>query len=122
MAFTNRDIRTGMDVYTMAGRRLGTVARVTMLPGSILPASAADQESSAVNGEMFGPAPTQTIGNTGPLRQSAAEGFAAPADADTASVDSFTVARWWPFPGSRTVECSQVLNVSMEKVIITASS
>jgi hypothetical protein len=121
MAFTTRDIRPGMDVYDTTGRRLGSVGRVTPLAAPPLPASIPDDRSSDVSGEMLGPMPTQTIGNTGPRQQSANNAFAARNTADAPEVGGFAVTSWWPLPIGRTVQAAQVMNVSLERVVISTS-
>ncbi len=82
MSFDRRDIRPAMDVYTLDNVYLGSI--LAIIPGSrtpvkehILPEA---RQSSEVNGEMFGPMPTQTIGNPGPRTQSAASLYATQPD------------------------------------------
>lgn len=119
MSFDLRDIRAGMDVYTCDGVYLGTVRRV-------LPAGAPGQapprrefDASVLPGELLGPMPTATIGNPGPVTQSARRRFAtAPDGAPPIGSGQFLAGRL-PLPlGWRAFSVDDVLTVSLERVVL----
>lgn len=80
MTFDRRDVRRGMDVYTLDDAYLGTV--VWVRGRSPAPKAAARRqedranEGSAVSGELLGPMPTADLGNGGPRAQSARRAYA----------------------------------------------
>src|SRR5579859_7509772 len=108
-----------MDVYTFDNRYLGTVLSVRTGSGVAEERlSEGVRQSSAINGEMFGPAPTQQIGNSGPRVQSAAALYAAPGGNIARLGHGFmTVGRWWGLAGKRTIPIDDVQSVSLERVV-----
>ena len=121
MSFDRRDIRPAMDVYTRDNVYLGTVLAVTPGPqdqaGELIAADA--RQASAVNGELLGPMPTQTIGNHGPITQSARAGYATEPDAAQPLGNGALVAgKWWGLIGKRTIPLDDVQSVSLERVIL----
>ena len=76
MSLDDRDVRPGMDVYTLDDVYLGSVVRVE--PGDAPPAPRASPSAggSETSGESLGPMPTAAVGNRGPREQSAAQGYA----------------------------------------------
>ncbi len=121
MSFDNRDIRPNMDVYTGDNVYLGCVLET--IPGPAIPegeiVTADAKQASNVNGEAFGPMPTQPIGNSGPITQSAEAGYAtAPDSAPALGRGSLIVGKWWGLVGRRTIPIDAVQSVSMERVIL----
>ena len=121
MSFDRRDIRPSMDVYTRDNVYLGTVLDV--IQGPLLPAGelvAADaRQSSAVNGELLGPMPTQPIGNQGPTTQSARAGYATERDAaQPLGKGALVAGKWWGLIGRRTIPLDDVQSVSLERVVL----
>ena len=120
MSFDRRDIRKSMDVYTFDNVYLGTVLRMT--PGPIAdaePVPATAQQTSAVNGETLGPMPTLPIGNPAPLKQSARAAYATLRDAaEPLGRGTITVGKWWGLVGRHTIQISDVLTVSLERVVL----
>ena len=124
MSFDRRDIRPAMDVYTSDNVYLGTVLETfrgpAMPAGDPLPDHAL--EVSAVNGELLGPMPTQTIGNPGPSTQSARTRYAVgSASAQPLGRGTIVVGRWWGLVGRRTIPLEAVQAISMERVILRLS-
>ena len=123
-SFDLRDIRRSMDVFTIDNAWLGVVLFVTSAEGT---SNASDghvpvdaQQSSAVSGELLGPMPTQTIGNSGPRRQSARAGYATAADATPpiARGGTITVGKWWGLAVRRTIPLDAIQTVSLERVVL----
>ncbi len=121
MTFNSRDIRKHLEVYTFDGEYLGTVLEVESgpaVPRAVLVPEEARQPSD-VSGESFGPAPTQTAGNSGPLTQGARSDYAtAPDGAERVGVSSFTVGRLGGLLGRRAIPVEEVLSVSMERLLL----
>lgn len=125
MGFDTRDIRPSMDVYTLDNAYLGTVLRV--LPG---PASSPGErvgadarQSSAVLGELFGPAPTLPIGNKAPRRQSAHEEYRTQPDGAAPIGDGrILVGKWWGLKERREIPLREVLTVSHERVVLRSTA
>lgn len=121
MSFDQRDIRPGMDVYTLDNTYLGTVLAVIARPATATPeqVAATARQSSAVNGELLGPMPTQPIGNPGPRHQSAAMAYATPApDAQPLGQGAIVVGRWWGLRDRRVIPLEQVQTVALERVVL----
>lgn len=127
MSFDSRDIRPMMDVYTKDNLYLGSV--LAMTPGTLPTngkhgverAHAAHKhvEGSDFSGEMLGPVPTQTIGNTGPIVQSARANYASqPDDAILLGHGSITVGKWYGLLGRHTIPLDAVQTVSLERVVL----
>jgi len=121
MGFDRRDIRPAMDVYTLDNVYLGSVLAVipgpeTLVKEHVLPEA---RQTSSINGEMFGPMPTQTIGNTGPIKQSAKALYATePASAKPLGRGAISVGKWWGLMGRRTIPLEAIQTVSMERVVL----
>ena len=124
MSFDSRDIRPFMDVYTRDNVYLGTVRAIVPGPGDALPPPEEQppewaRQSSALDGERLGPAPTQALGNPGPRAQSARAGYAAALDgARPLGHGYLEVGRWWGLIGRRTIPLEAVQTVSLERVIL----
>ncbi len=130
MSFDTRDIRRSMDVYTHDNVYLGTVLEIIPCPNPRVggdqvetppgeEAPVPPQQRSEIDGEMFGPMPTQTIGNKGPSRQSARAGYAVhPDDAKLIGSGSIRVGKWWGLLSSRTIPIEDVQTVSIERVVL----
>ncbi len=68
---------------------------------------------------MFGPMPTQTIGNGGPIKQSAAALYATtPHAAQPLGQGTIQVGKWWGLVGRRTIPLAAIQTVSMERVVL----
>lgn len=125
MSFDRADIRPAMEVYTLDNVYLGTVLAVTPGPphADPTPERPATMHSSAVSGELMGPMPTQSLGNTGPQRQAAGAGYASAGDgAAPLGQGSFTVGKWYGLFGKRSFPLDAVQTVSMERIILRWSS
>jgi hypothetical protein len=121
MSFDRRDIRTAMDVYTRDNVYLGTVLAVIPGPQDRAgePVAAGARQTSAVNGELLGPMPTQTIGNPGPSTQSAHALYAVePDSAQPLGKGALVAGKWWGLIGRRTIPLDDVQSVSLERVIL----
>lgn len=120
MSFDSRDIRRAMDVYTLDNTYLGTVLSVRGEPASPMRAVKPDPTlSSTTNGELFGPMPTQTLGNPGPTSQSASAGYATlPDDARPIARGTLDVGDWWGLKRRRTIPLEAVQTVSLERVVL----
>ncbi|HET8524034.1 MAG TPA: hypothetical protein VFL82_12420 [Thermomicrobiales bacterium] len=118
--FDARDIRRGMDVFTVSGRYLGVVVHVDQ-PATAAPAPRSSTIAVAVsgfNGESLGPAPTAALGNTGPFVQRRQTDFQSRGDGAPAIAGSLHVGRWYGLIGRRNIPLSAVQNVSLERVIL----
>jgi hypothetical protein len=85
--------------------------------GAQVPADAL--QSSAINGEMLGPMPTEPIGNPGPVNQSAAALYGV----ETPGLRQIgrgwlEVGRWWGLRGRWNIPMSDVQTVSLERVML----
>ncbi len=121
MSFDVRDIRPAMDVYTLDNAYLGTVLEVIPGPtegdGQTVAPNA--EQSSAVSGESLGPMPTASLGNRGPVTQSARSRYAIRPDAPRAiGRGALVVGRWWGLRGRRTIPIDFVQTVSLERVVL----
>lgn len=83
MSFDDRDVRRGMDVFTLDNELVGTVVWIRRGPprqallGREIDAAV---QVSAPGGESLGPVPTANVGNRGPLTQGALARFGSRAD------------------------------------------
>ena len=122
MRFRASDIRRGMDVYTLDGHFLGTIHRIDATPdhASTPPIDPAAQQSSISDGESRGPVPTQRVGNTGPARQSAREGYGTGSPVSPALGDgTITFGKYHGLIGRRTVPIEAIQNVALERVVLS---
>ncbi len=118
--FDHRDIRVSMDVWTADNQYLGTVRRVT---GSGTPVSAPMEPPKpwvgGFSGEMIGPVPTQSLGNTGPVKQAAYAGYATIGDgAKSLGAGKMTVGHWAGFINRRSIALDLVQSVSLERITL----
>ena len=121
MSFDRGDVRRAMDVYTLDNVYLGTVLSVRSAPeaGGAERVPEHSRQSSVVDGERRGPAPTQDAGNRGPRTQSAAALYATTGDgAPPLGGGSIEVGRWWGLRGRRTIPLDQIQTVSLERVVL----
>lgn len=127
MQFDPRDIRASMDVYTADHIYLGSV----LYPPDSRPRTHDNVESvigvegqpSEVSGELLGPKSTSGLGNTGPVVQSSQRLYATGPDDHRVLVEgTFTVGKWWGLVGRRRIHLNQVQSVSMDNVILQATS
>lgn len=120
-SFDIRDIRRAMDVYTLDNVYLGSVLKVVSGPvvrGGDQVAEHARQ-SSAISGEMLGPAPTEPAGNSGPARQSARASYAVgPDGAGPIGTGTIVVGQWWGLRGRFSIPLGWVQTVSLERVVL----
>ncbi len=123
----DRDIRRGMDVYTLDNAYLGSIVRVEPGPAGRDRAAAPPAESSVLSGEALGPMPTAAIGNRGPREQSAANAYAieGPSTGHPLGAGRFRVRRWLArldpgtlIPRSRWIPLELVQTVSLERVVL----
>ncbi|MGH2352573.1 MAG: hypothetical protein ACRDI2_20235 [Chloroflexota bacterium] len=121
MGFDRRDIRRGMDVYTLDNAYLGTVLSVVEGQAWTSAEQMAEgaHQSSVADGERLGPAPTVAVGNTGPSRQAAQALYATPSDgAGSIGRGALVVGKWWGLAGRRTIPLDLVQTVSLERVVL----
>jgi hypothetical protein len=118
MSFDSSDIRRAMDVYTRDGVYLGVVLSLRAAAVPPLRVPSPEHASSAVSGELLGPMPTQTLGNSGPIRQAAREGFASAPDTALPLQGEIVVGRWYGLLGTWRVPLDAVQAVSMERVVL----
>jgi hypothetical protein len=121
MSFDRRDIRPAMDVYTLDNVYLGSILAVISGPEPSVKEEVEERarQTSAVNGELLGPLPTQTIGNTGPSRQAARARYATEADsAQLLGRGAITVGTWWGLVNRRTIPLEAIQTVSLERVTL----
>ena len=130
MSFDDRDVRRGIDVFTLDNELVGTVVWIRR-GGSRQTATARVRESpgqaSAPGGEALGPQPTTNVGNGGPLNQGAPALFASRTDHAGRSLDGTDLwvlrtpigpeYRHW-LPRLRRIPVSAVQTVSFERVIL----
>ncbi len=116
-----------MDVYTLDNAYLGTVQGVipgpstppAVEPHAGRPAAVEDGGWSELDGERLGPVPTQPLGNSGPLRQSARARYAtAPDGAPPIGRGLLQVGGRWGLAGRRTIPLELVQTVSLERVVL----
>lgn len=118
--FDHRDIRVSMDVWTADNNYLGTVRRVT----GTRTATRAHMEPSkrrvgGFSGEMIGPVPTQSIGNTGPHTQAAHAAYATNGDgAKSLGGGKLTVGLWAGLIKRRSIALDLVQSVSLERITL----
>lgn len=126
MGFDVRDIRRGMDVYTLDHVLVGTVLEVILgpaPPGAGPQLSADVLQSSLVNGELLGPMPTQPLGNLGPAHQSARAHYAVTLGrARAIGRGAIRVGKLCGLAGRRTFPLDAVQTVSLERVILRLRS
>ena len=127
VSLDDRDIRPGMDVYTLEDVYLGAVARVESGPTRPTASEETPTEASAVSGESLGPMPTASIGNRGPSEQSASRAYATGGSSVGRPLGAarFRVRRWLVrldpatlIPRSRWIPIELVQSVSLERVIL----
>ena len=130
MSFDDRDVRRGMDVYTLDNALVGTVVWIRHgrmhEPVTVHATDRADQVS-AVSGEALGPVPTASVGNRGPMVQGALARFASRPDHAGRSLDGGVL---WVLrtpvgpeyrhllPRVRRVPLLAVQTVSFERIIL----
>lgn len=128
MSLDRRDVRPGMDVYTLDNVYLGSVLRVEPGPlGKRGPVQAPSGPGSTVSGEALGPMPTASLGNRGPVSQSAASAYGAQdaSGAITLGKGRVRVRRWLInldprtfIPRTRWIPLDLVQTVSLERVVL----
>lgn len=121
-SFDIRDIRRAMDVYTLDNVYLGSVLKV--VSGPVVregePVAESAWQSSAISGEMLGPAPTEPAGNSGPASQSARAFYAVgPDGADPIGTGTVVVGQWWGLRGRLSIPLDWVQTVSLERVVLS---
>ena len=131
MSFDDRDVRRGMDVFTLDNVLVGTVVWIGRGSSRRSTEARASRELggqvSAVNGETLGPMPTANVGNGGPLAQGARARFASRADRAGRPLDGaeLLVLRTplgldlrHPWPRLRRVPLTAVQMVSLERIVL----
>lgn len=123
MAFDRRDIRRGMDVYTRDGAYLGVVRHITAESRPPAPPiSPPAAEHGDGSGELLGPVPTRSIGNSGPRTQGAAARYATDVAIATPDIVTFEVAAAFrPWRGRR-FSADDVRTISMERVVLARTT
>lgn len=135
MSFDRRDVRRGMDVFTLDNVYLGTVVWVLGRAASpkvrALQREEPSTQESAVNGELLGPMPTARFGNGGPRMQSARRAYAS-RDASGAplSGEARLIVLRTPLgtdlrdllPRLRQIPIDLVQTVSLERILLRATA
>jgi hypothetical protein len=122
-------LRLGMDAYNAKqDRYLGTVVGVTHAPSSEPPPGEPEKSGSAGHratrmlGEEMGPVPTIALGNTGPLRQSAAEVYGTSIQDLAPDVSHFLLRpgrlNLGPLTSPIEVPVSDILSISMDRIVL----
>jgi hypothetical protein len=119
--FSTGEIRRHMDVYTFDAQYIGSVLwirsdtsenRTPELDPAVL-------EFSEIDGEAFGPAPTQSVGNRGPVKQSARQGYATQAIASaTHDQGELIVGKYFGLLGLRRVPIEDIQTVALERIVL----
>lgn len=134
MSFDDRDVRHGMDVFTLDNVRVGTIVWIRRSgPRRAARTQATDPvgQVSRVNGESLGPMPTTHLGNRGPLSQGARTRFGSRADPDVRRLegDELVVLRTpiglellSALPRLRRVPMTAVQTVSLERVVLRVTA
>ena len=130
MSFDDRDVRRGMDVFTLDNVLVGTVVWIRggrPRQSRTGRAPEAGGQTSDVSGETLGPMPTTRVGNRGPLTQGAGTRFASRAERVGRALDGaeLLVLRT-PIgpdlrryrPRLRSVPLTAVQTVSLERVVL----
>ncbi len=125
MTFNRSDIRPAMDVFTRDNWYLGVVLLIipgplpTVRQAGIEPVSHRSLEHSSISGELLGPMPTQGVGNTGPIAQSAKARYAINADTFVSlGHGSIIVGKWYGLFGRKKFPLHTVQTVSLERVVL----
>ena len=126
VSFDTRDLHRRLDVFARDDVYLGTIVKIVAADRPAMrPDASGEQEAPAarhpsrVSGELLGPMPTASLGNPGPLSQSAAGGYRTEPDGARSLVGgSIVVGRWWGLVGRRTIRLDQILSLSLERVIL----
>jgi hypothetical protein len=121
VAFDRRDIRRGMDVYTLDGVYLGVVLRVDATASAPVGTTGgtAIEPASDGSGELLGPAPTMGVGNAGPHTQGAKGRYGTASDGAEALVaGTIKVGRLFGLRGVRWLSLGEVQTVTMERVVL----
>lgn len=134
MSFDDRDVRRGMDVFTLDNELVGTIVWIrrgqSRQARSGQGADAAGQVS-APSGESLGPVPTANWGNRGPLTQGAPARFASRADraAHRLNGGELIVLRTpigpdyrHPLPRLRRIPLTAVQTVSLERIVLRVTA
>jgi len=119
MSFDARDIRPGMDVYSLDQVYLGTVRRIVPQPDAEQAHTSREFQASVLPGELLGPMPTATIGNPGPSTQSARRRFGSQPDGAAPIGRGRIFFGRLPVPlGWRQATLDDVLAVSFERLVL----
>lgn len=125
MTFDRRDIRPSMDVYTLDNIYLGSVLGV-IAPDVAIPHGRpveAARQTSAISGELLGPAPTEPIGNPAPRVQSAAARYATGSDgARSLAGGAIWVGKWHGLIGRRLIPIEAIQTVSLERIVLRVTA
>lgn len=132
MTFDDRDVRRGMDVFTLDGVYLGWVLLIRALRQARVSDARLDpaEPSGAQGGEALGPMPTARLGNRGPATQAAHRGYAARPDRRSASLGpgELLVVRTpigldfrHLLPRLRRIPLDQIQTVSLERITLRAT-
>jgi len=135
VSFDRRDVRRGMDVYTLDNVYLGTVlwvrGRDAASADGAIGHSGPAPRGSAVSGELLGPMPTAQLGNAGPREQSAGRAYASRGAVARrlTGADRMVVVRMplgtdfrEPWPRVRQVAIDLVQMVSLERVVLRVTA
>jgi hypothetical protein len=128
VSLNHRDVRPGMDVYTLDNVYLGSVVQVEPGPQS-KPRSveATSAPGSTVSGEALGPMPTAPLGNRGPISQSAASAYGTEGASEAIALGKGRLRmRLWLvnlsprtfIPRTRWIPLDLVQTVSLERVVL----
>lgn len=138
MSLDQRNIRRGMDVFTLDGAYVGTVMWIrqeSLARNSPASSVARVQRPSApsFSGESLGPMPTAELGNDGPSTQSPERAYASHllsgSDSAASHPTELIVFRWlvWLDPSTlrprlRRIPVSLVQATSLERIILSVTA
>lgn len=120
-AFRTSEIRLMMDVYSFDAQYLGSVLWIRA-ETEIASAPALDpsmRQSSVISGEAIGPAPTQEMGNPGPVTQSPLYHFGNRTRGGSVFGEGrMLVGKYYGLGGMQWIPLSDIQTVAMERVVL----
>lgn len=119
--FRPSEIRRLMDVYSFDNTYLGSVLWVSGdgVPGNRPEFPEPLRQSSRVGGEELGPAPTQSVGNPGPVTQSARRRFGVgEPDQPVIGNGSMLIGHAFGLLGVKRIPLKEIQTVALERVVL----
>lgn len=119
--FRPGEIRRMMDVYSFDSDYLGSVLWITADGATSGSPEFPDQlrQESKVSGESLGPAPTQRVGNPGPVTQSARQRYGIGDDPQPAIGNgTMIVGQAFGLMGIKRIPLDDVQTVALERIVL----